>query len=1095
MKNTLNRKDFGEFPSLKPKISTRMKIAGLFLTCFLGTASASSVYSQTARISIEMRNATVEDVLNEIEKSSQFHFIYNNKLVNVDRTVNVDFSNESIESILKKVFKSTDIEYSINDKQIILRPKNMRIVEFVDVAQQQNKGIRGVVSDAMGPIAGANVSVKGTTIGTITDMDGNFSMEVPVGATLVISYIGFNNVEIKVGEKTTYNVTMTEDSQALEEVVVIGYGTQKKGEVASAISSIKSDDFIKTPTTDASQLIKGKVPGLSIITPDANPTSTSQISLRGITTLKASSSPLVLIDGIPGDLNSVSPDDIQQIDVLKDGSAAAIYGTRGTNGVILITTKNANGEMPTQVDVNAYVSTQQIVRTLPFMDANEYRQRVKDGVAGAQDDGATTNWMDEVTRTPLTQIYNISLRGGSRTTNYVASFEYRGMNGLIKRTNNQMYYPRVEVTHRMFDNKLKLNASLSGYKQNYFSGSDGGSYNSEVYRNALIYNPTTPVFDKDGNYSESTKNEYYNPVSLLNEVEGQNQATNLRMFANVTYSPIEGLDIKYLISSNTYNQTRGYYETQKHKSTWRDSKNGYASRGATRNTQDLSELTAQWRKTLLEDHSFTILAGYSWQKDVYQNFYMQNFNFPADDYTYNSMGTGQALKDGRATEESYAQESKLIGYFGRFNYSYKGKYMLAASIRHEGSTKFGADHKWGNFPSVSVAWNIKEEDFLKDIDKLSLMKIRAGYGVTGTAPSDPYMSLNTLNFGTYVNYNGEWIKTIRPNSNANPDLRWEKKKEINIGLDFGLFEDRLTANIDYYSRKTDGLLWDYTVPSPPYLFSSMVANAGSMKNTGIEVGVTYMPIQTNDFNWTTSANYSTNKNELVSLSNDQFVSSGYSDQGYTGEPLQTTTHRIQEGQAIGNFWGYKSIDIDEDGRWIIEGEDGNPKPVSEQQPTDKRIIGNGLPKHYLNWNNSLSYKGFDFNITMRGAFGFDILNMPRLQYGSPVMLARGNVLSEAFDNKFGKRPLAINQELQYVSYYIEKGDYWKIDNVTLGYTFKFDNWLKSLRVYGTIMNLATITGYSGIDPEVSISGLAPGIDNKNRYPSTRTFTLGVSVKF
>lgn len=412
--------------------------------------------------------------------------------------------------------------------------------------------------------------IKGTSIGTVTDINGKYTLEVPPKAILQISYIGYLTKEIVIDNNKTADVILIEDTQKIDEVVVVGYGTQKKGEVASSISTIKSDNFVKTPTTDAAQLIKGKVPGLSIITPDANPTSTSQIALRGITTLKASSSPLVLIDGIPGDLNSVSPDDIEQIDVLKDGSAAAIYGTRGTNGVILITTKNANGEMPTEVDVNAYLSTQQITKTLPFMKADEYRRRVQEGWPGAQDDGASTDWLDEVTRTPFTQIYNISLRGGSRTTNYVASFEYRGLNGLIKRTNNQMFYPRVEITHRMFNNKLKLNASLSGYKQTYFSGSDGGGYNSEVYRNALIYNPTTPVYDKNGNYSESTKNEYFNPVSLLNEVEGENQATNLRMFANITYTPIEGLDIKYLFSSNTYNQVRGYYETQQHKSTWKD---------------------------------------------------------------------------------------------------------------------------------------------------------------------------------------------------------------------------------------------------------------------------------------------------------------------------------------------------------------------------------------------------------------------------------------------------------------------------------------------------------------------------------------------
>lgn len=1085
---------------LLPKIKTPIKTnRAMKLTCALLLTASMGVFAtgnaQTMRVNIQADNVSTEKILSEIEKQTDYLFVYNKKEVDLKRKTSVNAVNKTTAEVLSTIFNGTDIIYAIEGENIMLMRKEQNLAVVPDAVQQGNIVTGKIVDKDGNPVIGANVLVRGTSNGTISDMNGGFSLDVPKNAVLQVSYIGYLTQEVQVKDQNKLNILLREDTQSLEEVVVVGYGTQKKGEVASAISSIKSEKFIKTPSADPAQMIKGQVPGLTITTPDANPTSTSEISLRGITTLKASTSPLVLIDGIPGDLNSVSPDDIQQIDVLKDGSAAAIYGTRGTNGVILITTKNALGEMPTEVDVNAYVSTQQIVKRLPFMNAEEMRQRVEEGIPGAQDDGANTDWLDEVTRTPFTQIYNISLRGGSRTTNYVASFEYRGLNGLIQRTNNQMYYPRVEITHRMFNNKLKLNASLSGYKQSYFSGSDGGSYNSEVYRNALIYNPTTPVYQPDGSYSESTKNEYYNPVALLNEVEGENQATNLRMFANVTYTPIEGLDIKYLVSSNTYNQVRGYYETQSHKSTWRDGKNGYASRGTTRKTQDLSELTVQWRKTLLKDHSFTLLAGYSWQKDHYQNYYMQNFNFPSDDYTYNNMGAGQALKDGRATEYSTANESKLIGYFGRLNYSYKGKYMFAASIRHEGSTKFGADHKWGNFPSVSAAWNIKGEDFLSNVDLLSVLKLRAGYGITGTVPDNPYMSLSTLNFDSYVYFNDQWIKTVRPSSNANPDLRWEKKKEVNVGFDFGFLEDRISGNIDYYNRKTEDLLWDYTVPSPPYLYSSMVANAGSMRNQGVELGVTVVPIQTKDFEWVTSLNYSTNKNELLSLSNDQFVSSGYSDQGSTGEPLQTTTHRIQEGQPIGNFWGYKAIDIDENGHWIIEGEDGNPKPISEQQPTDKQIIGNGLPKHYLNWNNSINWKGFDFNVTMRGAFGFDILNMPRLQYGAPVMLARGNVLTEAFDTKFGKLPLAIDQELQYVSYYIEKGNYWKIDNVTLGYTFNFNTWIKRLRIYGQISNLATIAGYSGIDPEVSISGLAPGVDNKNRYPSTRTYTLGVSVKF
>ena len=896
--------------------------------------------------------------------------------------------------------------------------------------------------------------------------------------------------------KTVITVRLVEDTQSLDEVVVVGYGTQKKGEIASAISSVKSDNFVKIPTTDAAQLIRGQVAGLNVVTPDANPVGKSQITLRGAGTLKSSTTPLVLIDGVPGDMDTVSPDAIEQIDILKDGSAAAIYGTRGTNGVILITTKNAKGEMPTEIDVNAYLATQQITRRLSFFDADGYRNLVAQGKPGAQDDGATTDWLDEVMQTPLTQIYNISLRGGSKNTNYVASFEYRGIEGIMKRTKNQMYYPRVDITHRMFNNKLKLTAHLSGYKQTYFAGSDDDNgFNKEVYRNAITYNPTTPVKDAEGNWSESpSKTDYLNPVGLIEEVEGENQATNLRMHASASFTPIDGLELKYLVSSNNYNQVRGYYETTDHISSYKNGRTGFASRGTKRKVDDMSELTASYRKTI-KDHTFNILAGYSWMRTNWQFYWMQNFNFPSDDYTYNGMGTGQALKDGRANEHSEQKENKLIGYFGRFNYSYKGKYMLAASIRHEGSSKFGANHKWGNFPSVSGAWSIKDEAFLEDFKLLSQLKLRAGYGITGTEPTDPYMSLNTLDFGTYVYYNGGFIKTTRPESNSNSDLRWEKKKETNVGLDFGFLDDRITATVDYYNRKTEDLLWDYSVPTPPFLYSTMTANGGSIRNRGLEISVTTIPVQTQDWQWITSMNYSTNKSELLSLSSDQYVSNDYSDQGNLPEPLQMASHRIQVGEPIGNFYGYKSIDIDENGHWIIEGADGNPKPIEDQVPDDKKVIGNGIPQHYLNWNNTVRFKNFDLSITMRGAFGFDILNTPRMRFGVPVMLSRGNILESSFDNVYGKRPLADDQGIQYVSYYVEKGDYWKIDNLTLGYTINFDKWLKSLRVYGTISNLATITGYSGIDPEVGISGLAPGLDDISRYPAARTYTLGVSVKF
>lgn len=965
-----------------------------------------------------------------------------------------------------------------------------------EVVQQRSSPVTGSVIDRNGqPVIGANVVVKGTTNGTITDMDGKFQLNVPDNAVLVISYIGYLNEEIPVKGRNTLTVNLKEDTQSLEEVVVVGYGTQKKGEISSAISSVKSENFIKMPTSDAAQLIRGQVAGLNVTTPSGNPVGKSEISLRGAGTLISSATPLVIIDGIPGDLDTVSPDAIEQIDILKDGSASAIYGTRGTNGVILITTKNSKGEMPTEIDVNAYLATQQITRKLDFFDADGYRNLVQQGKVGAVDEGSDTRWLDEVLQTPLTQIYNIQLRGGSKNTNYAASFEYRGIEGMMKRSKNQMYYPRVDLTHRMFNNILKLTAHISGFKQTYFAGSDDDNgYSNEVYRNALTYNPTTPVRNAEGEWSESpSKTDYFNPLALIEEIEGENQATNLRMHASATLTPIEGLDLKYVVSSNNYNQVRGYYETTDHLSSYKNGRTGFASRGTKRKVEDLSEVTVSYRKTL-GDHTVNALAGYSWMRTNYQFYWMQNFNFPSDDYTYNNMGSGQALKDGRANEYSEQKENKLIGYFFRFNYSYKGRYLLGASIRHEGSSKFGANHKWGNFPSVSAAWNIKNEDFLTENETVSQLKVRAGYGITGTEPEDPYMSLNTLDFGIYSYYNGGFMKTTRPGSNANPDLRWEKKKETNIGLDMGFINDRLTATIDYYNRKTEDLLWKYSVPTPPFLYNEMTANGGSIRNRGIEVSVTAMPVKNKDWQWMTSMNYSTNKSELLSLSSDQYVSNDYSDRGWLPEPMQMASHRIQVGEPIGNFYGYKSIDIDDNGYWIIESADGKPKPISEQVPDDKKVIGNAIPKHYLNWNNSLSYKNFDFTLTMRGAFGFDILNTPKLRFGVPVQLSRGNIMTSSYENVYGKRPLADDASIQYVSYYVEKGNYWKIDNVTLGYTFKFPKWVKSLRIYGTISNLATITGYSGIDPEVSLKGLDPGIDNISRYPAARTYTLGISLK-
>ncbi|MCW3788936.1 SusC/RagA family TonB-linked outer membrane protein [Plebeiibacterium sediminum] len=962
------------------------------------------------------------------------------------------------------------------------------------IQEEKKITVTGNVTDQSGSsIPGVTILVKDSSIGTISDIDGNYTLSnVPQGSVLVFSFVGMKSQEVNVENNTEINVVLESEFIGLDEVVAVGYGIQRREDVTSSIASVKAKDFVKVPTPDAAQLVRGQIAGVSVITPDANPLSTSQISLRGVTTLSSGSGPLILIDGIPGAINSVSPNDIEQIDVLKDGSAAAIYGTRGTNGVILITTKKNKGEIEPSIEVNSYISTQKIIKKLPMMTTAQYREKVASGKPGAMDQGADIDWVDEILQTPFSQTYSVNLKGGSSKTSYIASFDYTSNEGIVKRSKVDMIFPRLNVIHRMFDDKLKIDASVSGYHRNY-----GIPYNNGVYQNALIYNPTTPITDENGNWTESAREMYENPLALLNETKGENKITNLRMYSAVTFSPIEGLDIKYLASRETYYHFSGYYETKQHRSNVIMGKNGYASRTTNRSQNDLMELTAHYKKLINENHSFSVLGGYSWTNNNYQSAFMDNYDFPSDDYSYNNMGLGAALKDGSAGQSTVQNENKLVGYFGRVNYNFKSKYYVSASVRYEGSSKFGDDHKWGTFPAVTVGWNLKDESFLNGVGVLTSLKLRAGFGVTGTEPGSPYLSLNQLNLGGYGYYGGEWVNLLRPGTNPNPDLRWEKKEETNIGLDFGFLEDRISGSIDVYKRDTKDLIWGYTVPVPPYLYSNITANAGSIRNEGIEVALNLVPVSTQDLIWNSNINFSSNRSELIALSSGKYKSSGYADAGNTLAPIQQPTHRIQEGEPIGNFYGYKSIDIDADGHWIIEGEDGNPKPIVDQQPTDKKVLGNGLPKAYVNWNNSVSYKQFDLGVTMRGAFGFQILNMAEMNYAVPVNLGQGNIMEKAYDNVYGKRPLADDQELQYVSHYVQDGDYWKIDNVTIGFSPKLKKveWIKGLRVYCSVSNLAVFTKYSGIDPEVNVQGLTPGTDDRYRYPSARTYTLGVNLNF
>lgn len=961
--------------------------------------------------------------------------------------------------------------------------------------------IQGLIRDFQNhqPLAGVSIKVKGSTAGTSTDADGKFSLELSGNEkTIVISAIGYQSIEIPVSGRTSFSIELKTVANDLNEVVVVGYGTQRKGDVTSAIAGVKAENFVKGAVRDAAQLIQGKVAGLTVSTSSGDPTAGTQIQLRGITTLKASTQPLVLIDGIPGNLNSVAPEDIEAVDVLKDGSAAAIYGTRGTNGVILITTKKMHGDSKATVNYDAYASVQTIAKRPDFLTAADYRKYKAQGVP-FQDFGTSTDWFKAVTRTPLSHTHNLSLQGGNRQTNYTASVNYRDWDGLFLRSDNRQVTGRVDINHSMFDGKVKFNFGAISRTRTYWTGADGGSFNGYVYRQAVIRNPTDSIKDYLGNWKEQNVYFYDNPVAYIMETNGQNREKETRLNGSVTVTPIDGLHLKLLLSSVRTDQQRGYAETKKHVSTVKNGKNGYASLGEGNGTDNLLEFTTDYSKTF-GNHKITALAGYSYQDSKSEDFYMQNWDFPTDNYSYNRMQSGNALGRGEAVMNSSASSYKLIGFFGRLNYSFDDKYLLMASVRREGSSRFGAQHKWGTFPAVSAGWRINKEGFMKTVTFINDLKLRAGYGVTGTAPDASYLSLTSLNYGARFLFNGNWIQSLAPVRNPNPDLRWERKGEYNVGIDFSVMKNRISGSIDYYNRRTKDMLWDYGVPVPPYLFNSITANVGTTENKGLEVLVNFNAVQGKDIEWTTGANFSTNTNKLVSLSNDLFKTTvNYIDAGYTGEPIQTSTHRLYVGGPVGDFYGYKSVDIDANGKWIIEGVDGKPKAMKDAKLEDKKILGNGLPKYYLGWNNNFRYKNFDLSVLVRGAFKFSILNFQRMFYSDPKV-TQYNMLRSAFDKVYGKAVLT--DDLAFVSYYIEKGDYVKIDNVTLGYTIPLTNkYIRNLHVYASGLNLLTITGYKGIDPEVTRTGnttdlrLAPGDDQRDKYPTTRTFTVGLNVAF
>lgn len=983
------------------------------------------------------------------------------------------------------------------------------VVFFVSLASAQQKKVTGKVTETSGaPLPGVTVVVKGSTSGTLTDTDGNYSIaNVPANAVLQFSFVGMRGQEISTAGKTSIDVVLEEETIGIQEVVAVGYGTQKKKEITSSIAVVKSEEFNKGNVNSPVQLIQGKVSGLSISKAGGNPNGGFDIRLRGLSTIGANTGPLVVIDGVVGgSLDNVDPNDVESINVLKDGSAAAIYGTRGSSGVILVTTKQ--GKKGTSVvDYNGYVSVESIAKHTDVMNATEWRELRKETKLG-NDFGADTDWFKETTQNAISQVHNISMSGGSDKTTYRASVNYRDVDGVSITTGFKQLNGRVNITQKALNDKLTIDMNLGATKKEASYGF------SDAFKYATIYNPTAPVTSTDPAYAKwdgyfnQTLFDYYNPVQILKENSSTGEDMMYNLSLKGTYQIMKGLNFDASYSRlGSSSQRQEYYDKN---SFWVGAnRNGLAVKRQDGSSSQLFESTLKYIGTVAPDANLTVLGGYSYQDFVYEGFRMDGGNFLTDAFGSNNMGAALDYKNGIGTVGSYKNSNKLIAFFGRVNLNVNSVWFLTASARYEGSSRFGADNKWGLFPAIGGGVELAKFLNLSFVDNL---KVRGNYGLTGNQPSSSYLSLLRLGPGGNFFYNGTFSPAYGPVSNANADLKWEKKGEIDLGFDFSFLKSKITGAFDFYTRTTSDLVFSYQVPVPPNLFDQAMLNLGEIKSSGLELSLTWNAVQKGGFTYSTTLTPSYNlENTLVSLSgtfNGADLKYGVRDLSNMGSPGQNQAPliRAEEGKPIGQILALRFKEIDEKGNFTFEDLSG-PKGVPDGtiDSFDRTVVGNGLPKFLIGWGNDFTYKNWDMNLFFRGVFGHDLINSFRAFYEVPMVMGSYNLPKTAKDMRNAKTGVLLNNSAGlYSSLYVEKGNFVSLDNASLGYNFKLPKGgaFSKIRVYAAGNNLFYITKYKGVDPnprygdsEENNNPLQPGIDRRGTYFRTRSVSFGVNVVF
>lgn len=964
-------------------------------------------------------------------------------------------------------------------------------IAYCSAILAQSIKIQGKVVDASGePVIGAAVVVQGTENGTVTDFDGVYIFESISGqSVLEFSYIGYETQIVPVEGRTTINVTLQEATVAMEELVVVGYGSLSKKELSSSIVQIDRKQFTQGAMNNAMEMLNGKVAGLNVVTTAAaNPNGSSDLQIRGAGSITGSNSPLVVIDGIAGgDIRNIAAQDIESITVLKDAGSAAIYGTRGANGVILITTRKGAGNDAGHFTVtyDSYFAANVANDHPQVLSPDEFRRSRR-----GTDFGASTDWYSQIIK-PATYDINqyLAVNGATKSGFYSASLNFKDAKGLDIASARREYGGRFAVEQKFAKDYLTIAANLSARRVDENWGDDG------QVDNALQMNPTMPVYNADGSYYQPVNaTGATNPVQRLKEVT--NQGKRLYLLANA--------DLKLKIYSNEhhnlttnvnyalqYNDLKSdYYASSKSSESFWSDYDGHASISYSKYQTHRVEWLGNYDLNI-NKHTLKLLLGYSWERSLNEGASMDNYNFAYDNTLWNNIGLGTFLSEGRAGMNSWKNSNKLIGFFLRGNYNWNDEIFVAASFRREGSSRFGTNNKWGNFGSVSAAWEIASASFMKSAKPVvTSLKPRISWGVTGR---DAYASyLSVPQYGQLDQYfmDGQWVVGYAPTANANPDLKWEKNEVLNAGFDFELW-NRFRGSVEYYNRQQKDLLYSYTAPQPPYVYENILVNLGTTTNQGVEVSLNADICKRKNFNWNMGFNYSYGITRLTKLSNDIFQCDYVDLYQKPGVGTNEYFFRLRQGSLIGTFWGYEYAGHDENGNMLVLDNNNEPQLASKADAQWKREIGNGAPKHFLSWTNTFSFYNVDISMMWRGAFDYSIFNMRK--YGMGLQgCGTDNVLRSAYlENKDVKTGGGVIS-----SYFLERGDYFKLDNLTIGYTVRaphvkaFD----SFRVSLTAKNIATITRYSGNDPSIVPStGITPGVDVSSAYPTATQISLGLTL--